>query len=168
MTADEISEGVRQATALCQRFEGLRLAPYLCPAGKATIGYGSTVYGDGRCVRLTDPSITSVYAETLLQSDLAKTRLPGVLRLCPQIDTPGRLAALLDFSFNAGLVALEKSTLRKCISANDWAGASVEIKKWVRGGGQVLPGLVRRREAESALLMTNLRIEPHSEAGKEP
>jgi len=26
------------------------------------------------------------------------------------------------------------------------------LKRWVRGGGRVLPGLVRRRAAEAALL----------------
>lgn len=155
MTEDDISEGVRQAAALCRQFEGLWLAPYFCPAGKASIGYGSTVYEDGQSVSIKDPSITAVYAELLLQSDMTRTRLPGVLRLCPQIDTPGRLAALLDFAYNAGIAALGTSMLRKRVNDGDWSEAATEIKKWVHGGGQVLPGLVRRRDAEAALLMPN-------------
>ena len=38
------------------------------------------------------------------------------------------------------------------INAGDAAGARVELMKWVRGGGRVLPGLVKRRAAEAALL----------------
>ena len=41
------------AAALCRQFEGFRSKPYLCPAGIATIGYGSTYYSDGRKVTYT-------------------------------------------------------------------------------------------------------------------
>ena len=36
------------AAALCREFEGFRAAPYLCPAGVPTVGYGATYYADGR------------------------------------------------------------------------------------------------------------------------
>jgi lysozyme len=38
--------------------------------------------------------------------------------------------------------------LRRRINAQDWQGAEDELKKWVKAGGVVLPGLVKRREAE--------------------
>jgi lysozyme len=44
------------------------------------------------------------------------------------------------------------STLRRKIDEQDWDGAKEQLSLWVRGGGKVLPGLVRRRAAESALL----------------
>ena len=44
------------------------------------------------------------------------------------------------------------STLRRRVDAQDWEAAKEELMKWVRGGGKVLPGLVRRRQAEAALL----------------
>lgn len=80
--------------------------------------------------------------------------LPKVQRLCPQLASWGDLAtgAILDFSFNCGTGALASSTLRKRINADDVEGARTELMKWVRGGGRVLPGLVRRRAAEAALL----------------
>jgi lysozyme len=34
----------------------------------------------------------------------------------------------------------------------DWAGAALELRKRVHGGGRVLPGLVVRRQAEIALM----------------
>jgi lysozyme len=40
--------------------EGFRSKPYRCPAGIPTIGYGSTRYADGRCVKLTDDPIDEV------------------------------------------------------------------------------------------------------------
>jgi lysozyme len=51
------------SAALCRRFEGLFLQPYLCPAGVPSIGYGTTHYADGRAVTLKDPAITKAQAE---------------------------------------------------------------------------------------------------------
>lgn len=62
------------------------------------------------------------------------------------------LNAIVDFAYNLGVGRLQTSTLRRKINAQDWAGAKAELMRWTRGGGRVLPGLVRRREAEIALL----------------
>ena len=145
-------EALRLAAALCRRFEGLYLRPYVCPAGVPTIGYGSTRYPDGRSVRLTDPPITEDQAEAMLLHDLRTVRLPEVRRLCPSIDTPGRLAAVLDFAFNLGNGALASSTLRRRINAGDWGAVPDQLRRWVFAGGRRLNGLVRRREAEVKLI----------------
>jgi lysozyme len=141
------------AAALCRHFEGLYLRPYLCPAGVPTISYGSTRYENGVRVQLGDLPITRQRAEAMLLHELSKIQ-PTVLKLCPGLDAwgPGSLAAILDFAFNLGTGNLQASTLRKKINANDVGGAKQELQKWVRGGGKVLPGLVRRRVAEAALL----------------
>lgn len=140
------------ALALCRRFEGCRLRPYLCPAGVPTIGYGSTAYADGRRVQLTDPPISVEAAERLLLLSVRRTYLPAVLTLCPGVTDPRRLAALIDFAYNLGAGNLRASTLRRKVNAGDWAAVPAELRKWVRGGGRVLPGLVKRREAEAALV----------------
>lgn len=134
-------------------FEGMYLKPYLCPANVPTIGVGSTFYEDGRRVSLADPPITRERAMQLLDHELLAC-LPKVLRLCPGLADWGEQAtgAILDFSFNCGTGALASSTLRRRINADDAPGARVELMKWVRGGGRVLPGLVKRRAAEAALL----------------
>lgn len=141
------------AIDMIRAFEGFEAKPYLCPAGKATIGYGSTWRLDGSPVELTDPPMSEAQAVSLLEREVYGTALPGVLRLCPlTISQPGVLNALVDFTFNLGVGQLQTSTLRRKVNAQDWQGAREQLARWVRGGGRVLPGLVRRRAAEAALL----------------
>ena len=140
------------ALALMRRFEGLYLAPYLCPAGVPTIGYGATYYEDGTRVTLIDAAITRERAEQLLLWMVRTVYLPQVMRLCPGIDNPQRLAALIDFTFNLGASALKNSTLRRKINESLWDQVPAELRKWVKGGGKVLRGLVIRREAEAVLV----------------
>lgn len=132
--------------ALIRRFEGLRLRAYLCPAGVPTIGYGST----GPDVKLGQ-ACTVEEAENRMAGDAA-VFLAGACAAVPTAQTAGRQAALADFAYNLGLTRLRASTLRKRALAGDWDGVRVELAKWVRGGGRVLPGLVTRRRAEADLL----------------
>jgi lysozyme len=141
------------ARDLCLVFEGLYLKPYLCPANVPTIGVGSTFYENGVRVTLKDPPISRERAMELLEWELTHA-LPKVLKLCPELPEWGEKAtgAILDFAFNCGTGALQASTLRKRLNTDDEAGARAELMKWVRGGGKVLPGLVRRRAAEASLI----------------
>ena len=146
------------AIELAKRFEGFhrvaradpgRAQPYICPAGYWTIGYG----------HLCDPKhppITETEAETYLTRDL-QSALAATLRYCPVLATEpeGRLAAIVDFTFNLGAGRLQTSTLRRRVNQRDWIGAGQELKRWVYGGGRVLPGLVTRRGAEAAWLVSN-------------
>lgn len=144
------------AIELAKRFEGferkakrgieITAVPYICPAGFWTIGYG----------HLCDPnhlSITEAEAEVYLARDL-QTALAATLRFCPVLATEaeGRLAAIVDFTFNLGAGRLQTSTLRRRVNQRDWTAAATELRRWVYGGGKVLPGLVKRREAEYQLL----------------
>lgn len=147
------------AEALCRRFEGFRSAPYICPAGVPTIGYGSTYYPNGRRVTMLDAHITETEARALLMRELFETYAPGVLRQCPGLLPVALLSndwralnAIVDFAYNLGVGRLQTSTLRKRINAGDWEGAKAQLMLWVRGGGRVLPGLVARRKAEAELL----------------
>jgi lysozyme len=140
------------AALLARRFEGRYLSPYLCPAGVPTIGYGATYYEDGTRVTLFDAPITNERAESLLVWMIESVYMPAVLRLCPGIDCPYRLAAIIDFAFNLGPNNLKRATLRKRINAGDWGAVAVELRKWNRGGGKVMRGLVLRREAEIGLI----------------
>lgn len=150
--ASQTVSAVDVACALARRFEGLFLTPYLCPAGVPTIGYGATHYADGRGVQLSDPAISREAAERLLLLMVWKEYLPMVMRLCPGVTDANRLAALIDFGFNLGSGHLSASTLRKKVNAGDWDAVPGELRKWNKGGGRVLRGLVLRREAEAALI----------------
>lgn len=146
------------AVELAKHFEGFhrvpkqdleRAYPYVCPAGYWTIGYGHLCEQD-------HPSITQNEAESYLANDLAKA-LSATLHYCPVLSTEpeGRLAAIVDFTFNLGAGRLQTSTLRRRVNQRDWTAASEELRRWVNGGGRVLPGLVTRREAEVTWLIRN-------------
>ena len=141
------------AAEMCKRFEGFRSKPYLCPANDATIGYGSTYYADKRKVTLEDAPISQEEAHALLMIELEHTYLPGVLRNCPGLILDERRCnAIVDFAYNLGTGRLQTSTLKRKINANDWEGAKEQLILWTKGGGKVLPGLLKRRTAECALL----------------
>ena len=141
------------ATALVQRFEGChrrmsdgRIAPYLCPAGYPTQGWGIVVPS------MDVPPIAQEMADAILMRELPRY-MTDALRASPSLAKhPRRLAAIISFVFNLGAARYRASTLRKRVDAEDWAGACEEILKWNRGGGRVLPGLVKRRQAEAELL----------------
>lgn len=137
------------AASLCKQYEGFRSKPYLCPAGVATIGYGSTYYSDGRKVTLQDCPMDEPTASALLMYELQHTYLPGTLRNCPILATDERkLNAVVDFCYNLGIGRLQTSTLKRKINAQDWEGAKEELMKWNKGGGKVLAGLDKRRKSE--------------------
>jgi len=130
---------------LIKRFEGCRLMPYICPAGVWTCGWGSTGHDvfPGR-------AWIQEYADRRMEWD-ALTFATGTVKLCPEL-AGDRLCAIADFAYNLGLGALKASTLRQRLLAGDLAGAAIQLRRWVRGGGRILPGLVIRREVEAQLL----------------
>lgn len=140
------------AVPIITHFEGFIAHPYLCPNNVPTIGYGTTFYPNGARVTLRDSVITEVYARNLLIGHIEHDLLPAVLKLCPGADTPERIGALVSFAYNLGVAALAGSTLRKRVNARDWPAARAECMRWVKSGGVTLRGLVRRRQAEAALL----------------
>jgi len=152
-----VNRAIELAAELCRRFEGFRSKPYICPAGVPTIGYGSTYYADGRKVTLNDPPMTEPAARELLNHELLVTYAPGVYRQCPGLAfaPPEKLAAIVDFTYNLGVGRLQASTLRRRINEGNWNEAIYELRRWNRGGGKVLPGLVARREAEVELIKRN-------------
>lgn len=148
-----VSEAVEIAATLCRPFEGLRLKPYICPAGYPTIGYGTVWKPDGTKVTMEDSPITKETAEEWLLSELQTNYLAGVLKASPSlIAYPRALGAMADFAYNLGVARYRGSTLRRKIDTQDWEGAKEQLMLWTRGGGKVLPGLVKRRQAECRFL----------------
>ncbi len=135
---------------LVKTFEGFRSKPYLCPANVPTIGYGSTAYPDGKKVSLQDVSITKEQAVDFMTAELSVS-MSRTIKLCPILLTidESKLGAIVDFVYNLGSGRLQQSTLRRKINAQQWEDVPKELNKWVYGGGRKLPGLVKRRRAES-------------------
>jgi lysozyme len=90
----------------------------------------------------------------MFKDDLANFER-GVLRLVPGcVGHQGRFDALVCLAYNIGLGNLQRSTIRMRANRGDWEGAAEAFRAWTKGGGKVLPGLVKRREAEIALFLT--------------
>lgn len=160
MTPQDIEQGLLLAAEFLERegIEGFRAKPYLCQAGISTIGIGSTRYEDGRRVTMMDPPITRERARKMCVEDLRLERLPAVLKWCPQVDTPRRLAGLLSWTYNFSGEKLRASGLRVAVNARNWSAAQAEIKKWNKvtdphtGQLVVSDGLVNRRALEAEML----------------
>ena len=156
---------------LVQHFESLHdgdlkvigLQPKLCPAGIWTVGWGHVVVdpatnqplkgekGKARALQLF-PSMSLTDAKALLRKDLDK-RLKAVLGMVKVPLTQGWLDALVSFEFNVG--NLRKSTLLKLVNEGNFPAASMQFIRWdkarVDGVLKALPGLTRRRNAETAM-----------------
>ena len=159
---------------LMHRFEGFRNKPYLCPAHIWTIGYGHVLYQEQirlPVVRVEGKNIPMIRKEMPMRAEdnraFTKTEIDelfradvgtferGVLRLVPGVvGRQGAFDALVSISFNFGLGNLQRSTIRMRANRDDWEGAAEAFRVWTKGGGKVLPGLVKRREAEIALFLS--------------
>jgi len=139
--------------ALIRKYEGCKLKAYLCPAGKWTIGWGSTFYQDGSSVKQGDV-ITQERADQLfiiLLDQFAKEIRP----LVRQDLNDNQFGALLSFAYNAGSTRFRNSTLRKMTIANpNNPQIRQEFMKWVNRGTPSEKGLTRRRTAEADLYFT--------------
>lgn len=135
--------------ALVKEFEGLRLKAYKCPAAVWTIGYGHTSAAGSPMVT-SDIEITRDAAEEILKKDMVQYE-EGVRKYVKVDLTQGQFDALVDFAYNAGVGALQKSTLLKKVNAEKFDEVPAEFMKWTKGGGKELSGLVRRRRAEVKL-----------------
>ena len=163
---------------LMHRYEGFRNRPYLCPAHIWTIGYGHVLYQEQ--IRLPmvrteakpaamirqeyplQPEDNRVWTKQeineLFAQDVA-TFERGVLRLVPGVvGRQGSFDALVSISFNFGLGNLQRSTIRMKANRGDWEGAAEAFMAWTKGGGRVLPGLVRRRKDERALFLSGVSV----------
>lgn len=135
---------------LVKHFEGCKLTSYVCSAGHNTIGYGNTFYENGVKVKPGD-KITQQRAEELLDVILIKF-VQQTNELIKSNVNQNQRDALTDFAYNCGVGNLRSSTLLKKVNANpNDKTIRDEFMKWNKGGGKVLNGLTRRREAEANL-----------------
>ncbi len=146
-------EDYQKAYDLLVEFEGLYLKAYKDPVGVVTIGYGTIEYPDGSKVQMGDSCSKEEAIDWMIYECLKKAEVMHSLIKVPVSNE--QFCALLSFCYNLGTGALAKSTLLRLL--ND--GESQEIVaeqflRYVKAGGRVFNGLVRRRKAEKALFLS--------------
>lgn len=131
--------------SLTERFEGCQLTAYQDQVGVWTIGYGHT--GPDVAQGLT---ITMDQAQALLMRDVGSA-VACVNKVVAVQLTQGEFDALVDFVFNLGTAAFQGSTMLRLLNAGEYANAATQFDLWDHAGGAVVAGLLRRRQAETAL-----------------
>jgi len=129
--------------SLTEKFEGCKLTAYRDAAGVWTNGYGNT-HGV-----VPGSTITQDQAVADLKDNI-QTSVNDINRLVTVQLNQDEFDALVDFDFNLGSKQLASSTLLALLNAGKFNRAAAEFDKWDHGGGAVLAGLLRRREAETA------------------
>lgn len=132
-----------EGVALIKKYEGCRLHAYKAvPTEKYyTIGWGH--YSEW--VK-PDMTITQEQADALLMDDLAKFEQHVNIYNNKYHFTQNQFDALVSFAFNVGSITQLTQKGTRTIRQ-----ISASIPKYVKSGGKVLPGLVRRRIDEQKL-----------------
>ena len=149
---------------MIKHHEGVRFKPYRCPAKLWTVGVGHVLYPDQGRLPLDQRDAFPLKAEDnrvfsgaevdgILGADLRRFEA-GIAKLFPMVLAQGQFDALVSFAFNLGLGGVQRSTLRQKVLRGEVEAAADEFLKFTRGGGKILPGLVKRRNDERALFLS--------------
>jgi lysozyme len=136
---------------IIKQMEGFRNKSYQDVVGVWTVGYGSTRI-NGKPVSL-GMTCTEEEAVQYILDELS----PVAERITKMVTVPltqNQFDSLCDFAYNLGSGALQGSTLMKRLNLKDYEGAANEFAKWNKAGGKVLNGLVKRRELERKLFLS--------------
>jgi len=153
-----------EAVEMIKHHEGVRFKPYRCPAKLWTVGVGHVLYPDQGRLPLDERDAYPLQAKDqrafpgaevdgLLSADLQRFEA-GIAKLFPMVLTQGQNDALISFAFNLGLGGVQRSTLRQKVLRGEMEAAADEFLKFTRGGGKILPGLIKRRNDERALFLS--------------
>jgi GH24 family phage-related lysozyme (muramidase) len=139
------------AIDLIKRYEGFRPQAYQDSVGVWTIGYGTTRI-NGQPVK-EGMTITEDQALQLVQQEVNKlwSQIEQITKVSLN---ENQMNALVDFAYNLGFNSLKNSTLMRLVNESKFEEAANQFPRWVYAGGKVLPGLVKRREAERQLFLS--------------
>lgn len=142
--------------AFIEQWEGLFLHTYDDGTGVLTIGYGHTTAA-GHPHVIPGMTITREEADQILASDLSSVEI-DVNRLVKVPLNQNQFDTLVSFHFNTG--GLGRSSVLRAINSNHFSEVPSDLNMWVKGGGHVMLGLVRRRKAEGELFMKGVSSGP--------
>lgn len=140
-----------KGVAFLERQEGVVLRAYLDVVGVWTIGAGLTK-ASGVIAPKAGMTITAEESARLTALALRKNFEPRVVKAL----APGGFVAQHEFdgavSFDWNTGAIHRATWVKAWFVRDWVQVLARLKLWRKGGGKVLPGLIKRRTAEYRLM----------------
>ena len=134
--------------SLIRSFEGFRAEPYADVGGKMTVGYGHLIKQGEMFTTISEDDASALLAKDLHYAESCVNTCVTVALNQNQFDS------LVSFVFNLGTGSFENSTLLKDINDGNFDAAANEFLRWVHCDGQVIDGLVHRRQAESNLFQT--------------
>jgi len=134
----------QEGLALIKKFEGCELEAYKCPAGVWTIGFG-TIKDVKEGDRITKDEANHLLEEEMIEYESYINDMVEVELNQSQYD------ALCAWVFNLGPSNLGSSTLLKVLNEGKYEEVPQQMKRWNKANGEVLTGLIRRREAEALL-----------------
>lgn len=135
--------------AFLERHEGVVLKAYRDPVGIWTIGAGLTK-ASGVVTPKAGMVISRNDASRLLSLALGRNYEPAVARAMPKAKQ-NEFDGAVSFHWNTGAIG-RASWVKSWRSKAPWEKIAQGIRAWRKGGGRVLPGLVRRREEEYQLI----------------
>jgi len=94
--------------------------------------------------------LTQQQANDLLAQDLVPTEqaVNGGVKVALN---QNQFDALTSFTFNVGIGAFRGSTLLKVLNQGQYDQVPTQLLRWTRSGGQLVQGLVNRRQNEIKL-----------------
>lgn len=137
-----------------------------------TIGWGTTVYPDGRKVRLGD-AITREDADKFFATTLEQSYWQPISSSIPywqEMNDPMR-SALCSFAYNlgAGFYGADGfNTISACLREKRWQDVPNALMLYVNPGSPVEAGLRRRRDAEGALWLSGLEQQSGATPAAQP
>jgi len=135
-----------QGLQIIKRFEGCSLRPYKDSGSVWTIGYGHEMVAHGYPL-----TITQEQANRLLIQDIQNVE-NSLNTLFDFRLTQNQVDALASFIFNIGIGNFKKSHVYAFLKQKDFTKAIAYWQLWVHDAhGNREPGLVKRREKETAL-----------------
>lgn len=155
---DEYKEVFDTTFGIIEQYEGFKHHAYVCPSGKLTIGYGTTVYSNGMLVKKND-SITKEMAKAEVFDFCKKYCYPEIIDMqnncCNNLNILQQ-GSLMSLIYNVGPVNFRRSNLRNLIISNArQEQIIVEWLKWIYSNGRILDGLINRRKEELKVFFSN-------------
>ena len=144
---------------LLEKWEGFELKVYKDSAGLPTIGVGHLLTKSERTSgKIVINGVSVKYFEGLTNQQVLDLLSQDVKPAEQAVNNSVKVAlnqnqfdALVSFAFNVGIAAFTTSTLLKLLNQQQYAEVPKQLLRWVRSGGQIVQGLLNRRQNEISL-----------------